>query len=102
MCCTWLAENAAKKISKKLPSAHHRTNLSGYIFVTKTHIDNRKKLVKQQYLLQISPQYGEPRPTSGRDRSGSLGHPSNFNGFRVLAALLHGSQVESVSQTLLC
>jgi len=24
-----------------------------------------KKLVKQQYLLQMSPQYGELRPTSG-------------------------------------
>ena len=29
------------------------------------------------------------------------GTPANFNGFRVLAALLHGSQVVSVSQTLL-
>ena len=26
--------------------------------------------------------------------------PGSFNGFRVLAALLHGSQVVSVSQTL--
>ena len=26
--------------------------------------------------------------------------PANFNGFRVLAALLRGSQVVSVSQTL--
>jgi len=28
------------------------------------------------------------------------GIPANFNGFRVLAALLHGTQVVSVSQTL--
>jgi len=28
------------------------------------------------------------------------GTVANFNGFRVLAALLHGSQVVSVSQTL--
>jgi len=28
------------------------------------------------------------------------GTPANFNGFRVLAELLHGSQVVSVSQTL--
>ena len=28
------------------------------------------------------------------------GTPANFNGFRVLAALLHGSQAVSVSQTL--
>jgi len=28
------------------------------------------------------------------------GTPVNFNGFRVLAALLHGSQVVGVGQTL--
>jgi len=28
------------------------------------------------------------------------GTPANFNGFRVLAALMHGSQVVGVSQTL--
>jgi len=28
------------------------------------------------------------------------GTPANFNGFRVLTALLHGSQVVSISQTL--
>jgi len=28
------------------------------------------------------------------------GTPANFNGFRVLAALLHGSQAVGVSQTL--
>jgi len=31
--------------------------------------------------------------------SGVLGHPSNFNGFRVLAALLHVTLVVGVSQT---
>ena len=34
----------------------------------------RKKIVKQQYLLYMSPQYGELRPTSGWDRFVSLGH----------------------------
>jgi len=29
------------------------------------------------------------RPSNGWDRFGSLGHPANFNGFRVLAALLN-------------
>jgi len=28
------------------------------------------------------------------------GTPANFNGFRILAALLHGSEVVSISQTL--
>jgi len=32
--------------------------LSGYIFATKARINNRKKLVKQQY-VHMSPQYGE-------------------------------------------
>ena len=47
----------------------------------------------------MSPQYGELRPTSGWDRFVSLGHPGNFNGFRVLTALLHGTLVVGVSQT---
>jgi len=59
---------------------------------------SEKKLVKQQYLLQMSSQYGELRPTSDPVVWGT---PANFNGFRVLAALLHGSQVVvSVSETL--
>jgi len=35
----------------------------------------RKKLVKQQHVLHMSPQYGELRPTSGWDRLTSLGVP---------------------------
>jgi len=72
MCCTRLAENTffitgRKKIGKNSPSAHHRTNLLGYIFAAKACIDNRKN-VKQQYLLHTvhtSSQYGERWPTSG-------------------------------------
>jgi len=47
----------------------------------------------------MSPQYGERQPTSGWDLFVSLGTPGNFNGFHVLAALLHGTLVEGVSQT---
>ena len=85
MCCTWLAGNTGRK---KSPSAHHRTTLLGYIFVTEARIDNRKKFVKHQYLLHISLQYGELRPANGWDPLASLGTPANFNGYRVLAALL--------------
>jgi len=46
-----LAGNTGRK---KSPSAHHRTTLSGYLFATKARIDNRKKLVKQQYLSHMS------------------------------------------------
>ena len=48
----------------------------------------------------MSPQYGELRPTSGWDPFVSLGTAGNFNGFRVLTALLHGTVVVGVSQTL--
>jgi len=65
-----------QKCRQKSPSGHHRTTLSGNIFATKACIDDRKN--KQQYLLQMSPQYGELRPTSGWDRSGSLGHLCKF------------------------
>jgi len=46
------------------------------------HRQSEKNLVKQQYLFQMSSQYGERRTTSGWDRFGSLGHPSKFQ--RVL------------------
>ena len=38
----------------------------------------RNKPVKQQYLLQMSLQYGELRPINRWDRLESLGHPSKF------------------------
>ena len=67
-----------QKIAKQSPSGHHLTTLSGYIFATKACIDNRKKLVKQQYLLHMSSYYGELRLISGWDLLASLGHPCKF------------------------
>jgi len=88
-----------QKITKNSPSAHHRTTLSGHIFKTKAHIDNQKKTVKQHYLFHMSPQYAELRPTKAEICWRVSGTPVNFNWFRVLAALLHGTQVVGVSQT---
>jgi len=51
-----------QKWRKNSPSGHYRTTLLGYIFATKACIDNRKKLVKQQYLSHMYIQYGERRP----------------------------------------
>ena len=76
-----------QKWRKNSPSGHHPTTLSGYIFATEAFIDNRKKLVKQQYLLHMSAQYGELRPTSGWDRFGSLGHPSYFQRLPCLGSV---------------
>jgi len=76
--------------------------LSGYIFATKARIDNRKKkLVKQQYLLHMSSQYGElTGPLAAEICPVVWGTPANVHGFRVLAASLHGTPVLGVSQTL--
>jgi len=58
------------------------------------------KIVKQQYFLHVSLQYGELHPLATDIVSLISGTPANFIGFRVLAALLHGTLVVSVSQTL--
>jgi len=72
---------------KKSPSEHHRTTLSGYILTTKAHIDNRKNLLCSNNSTRCPPQYGEHRPTSGWDRSGSLGHPSKFQRVSILGSV---------------
>ena len=59
-----------------------------------------KKLVKQQYLLPMSPQYGELSLLAAEIGPVVWGTPANFNGFRILAALLYGSQLVGISQTL--
>jgi len=49
----------------------------------------------------MSPQYGElAGPLAAEIISLVWGSPANFNGFRILAALLHGTVVVGVSQTL--
>jgi len=77
-----------QKVVKESPSGHHRTTLSCSIFATKAHIDNWKNAVKQQYLLHIFSQYRELRPTSGCDRSGSLGHPCKFKRVSCLGSVI--------------
>ena len=76
-----------QKWCKKSPSEHHSTTLSGYIFATKACIDNRKKIVKQQYLLHMPLHYGKLRPTSGWDRFVSLGHPCKFQRLLCLGSV---------------
>jgi len=90
-----------QKSRPKSPSGHHRTTLSGYIFATKAHIDNRKKNFLSSNISSTSPHntvnFG---PLAAEIVSLVWGTSGNFNGFRVLAALLHGIPVVDVSQTL--
>ena len=66
MCCTWLAENIGRK---KLPKIHHVLTIAQLYRAISSQLRHvsavGKKLVKQQYLLQMSAHYGELRPTNG-------------------------------------
>jgi len=89
-----------QNIAKNSPSAYHRTNLSGYIFATKAYTDNRKNVLNSN----ISPTCPYNMVNVGLLAAdiGSLvwGTPANFNAFHLLAALLYGTLVVGVSQTL--
>jgi len=80
---------------------HHRTTLSGYIFATKARIDNRKKNLLSSNISFTCP---HNMVNFGRLAAEIIslvwGTPGNFNVFRVLAALLHGTLVVGVSQNL--
>jgi len=77
-----------QKLHQKSLSAHHRTTLSGYIFATKACIDNRKKLVKWQYLVNFGPLtaeirwqvWGTPANFKGGSRLGFVSAPTSLNG----------------------
>jgi len=74
MCCTQLAANAGPKKVAKNRHLGIIAPLCHAISSQLRHISTiGKKLVKQQYLLHMSSQYGELRPTSGWDRFVSLG-----------------------------
>ena len=88
-------------MTQKSPSGHHPTTLSGWIFATEAYIDNRRKLVKQQYILQMSSQYGELRPTNGWGRLVRFRHPSEFQWVScLLASLLQRCRSPQANQTL--
>jgi len=67
-----------QKVAKKSPSGHHRTTLSRYILATKARIDNHKKNLLSSNIPPHVPTIWWTWPTSGWDRSGSLGHPCKF------------------------
>jgi len=90
-----------QNIAKNSPSEHHRTTLSGSIFATKASIDNPEKNLLDINISSTCPHnmvyFG---PLAAEIVSLVWGTPGNFNGFCVLAALLHGISVVGISQTL--
>jgi len=90
-----------QKSRQKSPSGHHRTTLLGYIFATKARIDNRKKNLLSSNISSTCPHnVVNFSPLAAEIVSLVWGTPGNFNGFRVMAALLHDTLVVGVIQTL--
>jgi len=95
-----------QKIRPKSPAGHCCTTLLGYIFATKARIDNRKKPETKKNLLSSNMSFRCPHNIVNFSQLAAeiglpvWGTPANFNGFRDLVALLHGSQVVSISRTL--
>jgi len=90
-----------QKSRQKSPSGHYRTTLSGYIFANKACIDNRKKNLLSSNISSTCP---HNMVNFGRLAAEIIslvwGTPANFNGFGILAALLHSILLVGISQTL--
>jgi len=86
--------------AKNSPSGHHHTTLSGHIFANMACIDSRKKLLNSNISPTCPNNMANFGPLAAEIWWRVWGTPTNFNGFRVLAALLHGTLVVGVSQTL--
>ena len=94
-------KHRTQKSRQKSPSGHYRTTLSGYIFASKARIDNRKKNLLSSNMSSRSPHnMVNIGPLTAENDWRVWGTRSYFSRYHVLEALLHGSQVVGVSQTL--
>ena len=78
--------------AKTLLSVHHRPNLSGYIFATKACIDNFSSTYPHNMV-----NFGPLTVEIGWQVWGTA---AKFNGFHVLASLLHRFHWTEINQTL--
>jgi len=82
----WKTQGAKKSPKSRHLHGHHRTTLSGYIFLTKARIDNWKKLLSSN-MSSICPHnmvnFGLLAAEIGLPVWGT---PPNFNGFRSFAS----------------
>ena len=93
MFCTRLAGNTGHK---KSPFWHHRTTLS--VYISGTTIE--KNLLYSNTFSTCPDNMVSFGQLTAEIRWQVWGTPATFNGFRVLAALLHGTLVVRVGQTL--
>jgi len=100
MCCTRLAENTGRKNYAKSPSAHHRTTLSSFISSHLRHISTIEVLLNSNNSSTCRHNMVNFGPLAAEIGWRVWGTPANFNGFRVLASLLHRRRSPKVNQTL--
>jgi len=101
MCCTWLAGNAGPKKSSKI--CHLGTiaqicraislQLRRVSTIGKNFLNSNTSYMYPDNMVNFGPLTAE---ICWR----VWGNPANFNRFRILAALLHGTLVVGISQTL--
>ena len=99
-CCTWLAE---KHRTQKSRQNRHLGTIAQLCRAISSQLGHASPIGKKFLSSNISPtcpynmvNFG---PLAAEIVSLVWGTPTNFNGFRVLAALLHRSVVVGVSQT---
>ena len=101
MCCTRLAENAGSKKVAKIRHLGIITQLCRAISSQLRHVSTIEKNLLSSNISSTCPHnmvnFG---PLAAGIFSLVWGTPGNFNDSRVLAALLHGTLVVGVSQTV--
>ena len=98
MCCTWLAGYTGRENYVKI--ANLRTIAQRCWASMSSMHRQSENLVKQEYLLHISSQYGELDPLTAEIDWRVWDTPSYFNGYRVLVSLLQRRCSTEVNQTL--
>ena len=101
MCCTRLSENTGAKKSPKIRHLLTITQLCRAMSSQLRHISTiEKELLNSNISLTCPHNMANFGPLAAEIVSLVWGTPANFNGFRVLAGLLHGTLLMDVSQTL--
>jgi len=97
-CCTRLAGNTGCKNDAK---NRHLGTIAQLCWAV-SYRQSEKNLLSTNTSSTCSRNMVNFGPLMAEIGSGVWGTPANFNGFRVLAVLLHGTLVVGVSQTLRC
>jgi len=100
MYCTRLTENTGRKNDAKNRHLGTIAKICQAIFSQLRHVSTFGKNLLSSNISTCPHNMVNFGPLAPEIGSLVWGTPANFNGFRVLAALLHSSQVVSVSQTL--